>query len=182
MRLLESSLVFTCEGLAISRALHTSDRQKNTSFFSFCAILISPKIEFEKTFISIIDIINNNKIISFKNYLLFPAHERFLIGRDPHGISAIYLIIYIADIPSAVGSLLYVRPPQDRLSIRIFGISVAFHPFGVANLRLLFGIFVINKRLKCSLSDVSEIIRINPNRSERFHPKPSAMFLSIDKR
>ena len=42
--------------------------------------------------------------------LLFPAHERFLIGRDPHGISAIYLIIYIADIPSAVGSLLYVRP------------------------------------------------------------------------
>ena len=42
--------------------------------------------------------------------LLFPAHERFLIGRDPHGISAIYLIIYIADIPSTVGSLLYVRP------------------------------------------------------------------------
>ena len=42
--------------------------------------------------------------------LLFPAHERFLIGRDPHGITAIYLIIYIADIPSAVGSLLYVRP------------------------------------------------------------------------
>ena len=42
--------------------------------------------------------------------LLFPAHERFLIGRDSHGISAIYLIIYIADIPSAVGSLLYVRP------------------------------------------------------------------------
>ena len=131
--------------------------------------------------------------------MLFPAHERFLIGRDSHGISAIYLIIYIADIPSAVvaqpssaavvaqpspavGSLLYVRPPQDRLSIRIFGISVAFHPFGVAKLRLLFGIFVINKRLKCSLSDVSEIIRINPNRSERFHPKPSAMFLSIDKR
>ena len=26
--------------------------------------------------------------------LLFPAHERFLIGRDPHGISAIYLYIY----------------------------------------------------------------------------------------
>ena len=42
--------------------------------------------------------------------LLFPAHERFLIGRDSHGISAIYLIIYIADIPYAVGSLLYVRP------------------------------------------------------------------------
>ena len=42
--------------------------------------------------------------------LLFPAHERFLIGRDPHGITAIYLIIYIADIPSTVGSLLYVRP------------------------------------------------------------------------
>ena len=59
--------------------------------------------------------------------MLFPAHERFLIGRDSHGISAIYLIIYIADIPSAVvaqpssaavvaqpspavGSLLYVRP------------------------------------------------------------------------
>ena len=88
----------------------------------------------------------------------------------------------IAQPSSAVGSLLYVRPPQDRLSIRIFGISVAFHPFGVAKLRLLFGIFVINKRLKCSLSDVSEIIRINPNQSERFYPKPSAMFLSIDKR
>ena len=93
-----------------------------------------------------------------------------------------YTLLYISDIPSAVGSLLYVRPPQDRLSIRIFGISVAFHPFGVAKLRLLFGIFVINKRLKCSLSDVSEIIRINPNQSERFYPKPSAMFLSIDKR
>ena len=128
MRLLESSLVFTCEGLAISRALHTSDRQKNTSFFSFCAILISPKIEFEKILISILIFLIK---IFFKNYLLLPAHERFLIGREPHGISAIYLIIYIADIPSAVvaqpssaavvaqpssavGSLLYVRPPRQR--------------------------------------------------------------------
>ena len=68
--------------------------------------------------------------------MLFPAHERFLIGRDSHGISAIYLIIYIADIPSAVvaqpssaavvaqpspavGSLLYVRPltPNDRIPV-----------------------------------------------------------------
>ena len=27
--------------------------------------------------------------------MLFSAHERFLIGREPHGISAIYLIIFI---------------------------------------------------------------------------------------
>ena len=39
--------------------------------------------------------------------MLFPAHERFLIGRDPHGITAIFLIIYIADIPSAVAYALF---------------------------------------------------------------------------
>ena len=78
--------------------------------------------------------------------MLFPAHERFLIGREPHGITAIYLIIFIyhtfrplslrshrpsavfaqpssaavfAQPSSAVGSLLYVRPltPNDRIPV-----------------------------------------------------------------
>ncbi|MCI6080821.1 MAG: hypothetical protein MR724_04605 [Prevotella sp.] len=49
--------------------------------------------------------------------MLFPAHERFLIGRDPHGITAIYLIIFIYQTFRPL-SLRSHRPPLSLRSHR----------------------------------------------------------------